>query len=253
MVSPGSRETRPFAAEIKFLIPRAMAVGVRDWARRHLDPDPHGTGPFGDEYSITTLYLDTPRYDVFHRRASFGRSKYRIRRYDHGPDVFLERKLRRPGVLAKRRTPVPGGELLRLERDDVVDWEGRWFHRRMMLRGLRPVCELSYHRVARQGGSASGPIRLTLDDDLRALRSGHLGFTGGDGVPFATDQVVLELKFRAEVPAAFKRLVEEFGLQPQAASKYRMGIAAVDPDGTRGAGAASAPAVQDAAGGLSCA
>ncbi len=63
-------------------------------------------GPFGDEYRTTSVYYDTPAYDVFHRRGSFGRSKYRIRRYGDEQTVFLERKLRQPAVLAKRRTSL---------------------------------------------------------------------------------------------------------------------------------------------------
>ncbi len=52
-------------------------------------------------------------YDVFHRRGSFGRSKYRIRRYGDEDAFFLERKMRQPAVLAKRRTRLP---LVALER-----------------------------------------------------------------------------------------------------------------------------------------
>ena len=75
MSSPDARETRAFASEIKFLVPRSLGAGIREWARRHLDPDPHGSGPSADEYTISTIYLDTPEFDVFHKRRSYGRSK----------------------------------------------------------------------------------------------------------------------------------------------------------------------------------
>jgi hypothetical protein len=39
--------------------------------------------------------------------------------------------------------------------------------------------------------------------------------------------MVLELKYRQHVPAIFKRLVEEFALEPSRASKYRMGMTAL--------------------------
>ena len=104
---PHSRETRTGASEIKFLIDAPLGVEIAAWARRRLDPDPHGAGPFGDEYRITSLYLDTDRLDVLHARGSFGRSKYRVRRYGASDVVFLERKLRKPGLLHKRRTLAP--------------------------------------------------------------------------------------------------------------------------------------------------
>ena len=93
-----------------------MAVKIRHWARTHLDPDAHGLGPFGDEYRTTSVYFDTDAFDVFHRRGSFGRSKYRIRRYGDEETVFLERKMRQPAVLAKRRTSLSLAALSRSDR-----------------------------------------------------------------------------------------------------------------------------------------
>ena len=99
-----TRETRTAACEIKFLIEPVVAWRLREWARAHLVADPYGRGPYGDEYKISSLYFDTERLDVFHRRRSHGRAKYRIRRYGDSNVVFLERKLRKPRILIKRRT-----------------------------------------------------------------------------------------------------------------------------------------------------
>ena len=221
------RATRAFASETKFLIPAATGEAIREWARRHLTADPHGGGDAGDEYDTTTLYYDSPAFDVFHRRGSFGRSKYRVRRYGHHSQVFLERKLRRPGMLSKRRTLVPLGALAHLD-EPLIGWEGGWFQRRLELRRLRPVCEISYHRVARTGIGAHGPIRLTLDDRLVVSKATRAAFADRDeGLPFLRNQLVLELKYRFSAPPLFKQLVEVFALQPAAVSKYRLGIAAL--------------------------
>ncbi len=222
------RDIRAFASETKFLVPAELGEPLRQWARRNLAADPHGHGPHGDEYLTTTLYFDTPAFDVFHRHASYGRSKYRIRRYDGSPDVFLERKLRRPGMLTKRRTPVPAEALAYLD-GDPGSWSGRWFHRRLALRKLQPVCEISYHRVARGIDGPSGPVRLTLDERLTAHRIERPVFGEvTDGRTFVDGQMILELKYREPAPAVFKRLVEEFGLVPCAVSKYRLGMTALE-------------------------
>ena len=113
-----TRETRPAARELKFMVPLATADHVMAWSRARLSADPHGSGPFSDEYCTTSLYFDTDALDVYHRKGSFGRSKYRIRRYDTAPVAFLERKLRTKDVLTKRRTPV---ELDLLQRLDAPD------------------------------------------------------------------------------------------------------------------------------------
>ena len=83
-----------FTSEIKFVVDAATGGRIREWARARLAPDPHGAGSFADEYRVSSLYFDTAARDVFHRRGSYGRSKYRIRRYHDEPSVFLERKLR---------------------------------------------------------------------------------------------------------------------------------------------------------------
>ena len=133
----------------------SVALRVREGARTYFMPDPHGTGPYADEYDISTLYFDTRQLDVFHRRGSHGRAKYRVRRYGDAGVIFLERKLRKPGILIKRRTVGPMDALQLLTASDSVHgWYGEWFHRRLLIRRLRPMCQISYHRVARTLDSA---------------------------------------------------------------------------------------------------
>jgi hypothetical protein len=50
-------------------------------------------------------------------------------------------------------------------------------------------------------------------------------------------RVILEMKFRVDMPAVFKALVEEFSLNPARVSKYRSSIVAL--------GLASEPPLED--------
>jgi len=223
-----TREARAHAAEIKIVVDAALGAQIRDWARLHLDPDPHGSGPFGDEYLTTSLYFDTSARDVFHRRGSFGRAKYRIRRYGQSGPVFLERKLRKPGLLVKRRTKVALEDLRRLEDDSMKDWWlGKWFRRRVVARRLEPVCQLTYHRVARGTTTSTGPARLTVDDAIRVTPIDSVDFVTGSGLPVLEGRTIVEMKFRAHLPRQFEALLDEFQLRPQAASKYRHGMAVI--------------------------
>jgi hypothetical protein len=227
-MSPHIRETRAFANEIKFVVDQELGARIREWARSYLQPDPHGTGPFGDEYRTASLYFDTTRHDVFHRRGSHGRAKYRVRRYGDADVIFLERKLRKPGILVKWRTIGSVDGLDRLEGEELgPDWPGSWFHRRLLIRRLRPVCQVSYHRTARAIVNGDGPARLTLDDDLRALSTDAARFNAGAGQPIFDGRMILELKYRMQLPAIFKRLVEQFSLETQPASKYRLSMGAL--------------------------
>lgn len=227
-----TRETRAFASEIKFVIDPGLAERVRAWARRHLQPDPNGGGAHGDEYRTTSLYFDTPALDVLNRRGSYGRAKYRIRRYADSGVVFLERKLRTQRLLAKRRTVVPIGDLAWLVGDagDAagLEWPGRWMARRLAVRRLAPVCQVAYRRMARGSEAAGGHARLTLDQAIRVTPVDGVCFSTDPGNEVLPDSQILELKFRTHLPAVFTRLVEEFGLLPQTASKYRLSMAALN-------------------------
>lgn len=223
-----AKETRVHAFEIKFVVDAQMGERIRAWARTFLDADPHGTGPFGDEYRTSTLYFDTAEGHVFHRWGSYGRAKYRIRRYGDSNVAFLERKLRRPGMLVKRRTQVALDEL---ERSDEINASllssGAWFHRRTETRALSAVCQVSYTRMARALDTSTGSARLTLDQSLRVAPVSRVQFSSDAG-EVVCSALILELKFKSHLPTIFKQLVEECHLSPQTASKYRLGMAALN-------------------------
>lgn len=224
------REIRLQAHELKFVVEPDVAVGICRWARTHLDADTHGAGTFGDEYRTASVYFDTDAYDVFYSLGSFGRSKYRIRRYGDEATVFLERKLRRPAVLAKRRTSLSLTALPQLGEPAVAAWPGYWFHRRVAARRLRPVCQVTYSRMARSVVRNGEQVRLTLDSNIRALPVNDTRFSTESIVPAVMavpDRLILELKYRGAPPAIFRQLVEEFALVPQSASKYRLGVVAL--------------------------
>jgi hypothetical protein len=88
-----------------------------------------------------------------------------------------------------------------------------------------------------------GPIRLTLDEAVRAMPAASVAFNGADeGVRLSESQVILELKFRSNMPVVFKHLVEEFALNPVRVSKYRLAALALGCVST----SAAQPVVQPA-------
>ena len=212
-----------YTAEIKFLLTEATGLRVREWARGRLEADPHGAGDHGDEYRVSTLYLDTAARDVFHRRGSYGRSKYRVRRYGDERRVFLERKLRTSTRLAKRRTGIPLEELHLLQNGALDDLDAiTWFRRRVSVRQLEPVCRVSYLRTARFADTADGKMRMTLDYSLSASPADAFALDGPGPTPLLTGHMILELKYRGAMPAVFKELADTFALTPGRASKYRV-------------------------------
>jgi hypothetical protein len=122
---------------------------------------------------------------------------------------------------------VPIGDLQKLDAEVNAAWAGSWFEQRLLVRRLRPVCQISYHRLARVGMRDSGPIRLTLDERLCVMPRADVGFGNGDAMAALPQKMVLELKYRDSLPALFKQLVEEFLLTPRRVSKYRFAVGAL--------------------------
>ncbi len=225
-----TREARGSAAEKKVLLDAALGAQVREWARTRLKADSYGAGPFGDEYLTSSLYFDTSGLDVFHKRGSFGRAKYRIRRYSSAEYAFLERKLRKPNLLVKRRTQVGLDVVAALGSGRVpVGSPARWFADRLAMRRLAPSCLISYHRTARGLPTPTGLARLTVDEGLHVVPAVDFSLpdVGLGGEPILPGRVILELKYRGALPEVFADLLRTFGLQWQTASKYRLGMAAL--------------------------
>ena len=225
-----TRESRAFVQEMKFVISPETAGDIREWSRANMVADPHAGGAAGDEYRVTSLYLDTDELAVYERQGSYARSKYRVRRYGDSERSFLERKLKTRNRVGKLRSIVAMDEVAMLEEAETPKrWAGHWFHKRVQVRQLRPVCQISYSRMARLAVSESGPIRLTVDQDLRAVPAGRYGFSGyADGLVLSPACRILELKYKLEIPGIFKELMQRFDLRPQASSKYRLAVEALN-------------------------
>lgn len=219
-LAPDASTTRAY--EVKYLLPAAAADGLQDWARASLAADPHADPALQGAYEITTLYLDTPRFDVFHRARELDETKYRLRRYGEGSLVYLERKRRRKDRVTKRRTPVAAGELGRLGAAGD-DWAGAWFRGEIGARGFRPVCGLTYLRTAFFGAGETGPFRLTFDRGIRGVPRAEwsLGRVEGEATRIAEGLTIVEMKFREALPEVLKRVIAKLEMRPSGLSKYR--------------------------------
>jgi hypothetical protein len=231
---PASRGNPP-PFERKFLVTEEQAAKVAQWASLHLAPDPNAEARGDGLYRVTSLYLDTKELDVYHRRGSFGRAKYRLRRYDEANELFLERKCKVKGVVRKRRTLVEPEQLpWAFSPISPADWPGKWFAKRAELRGLVPTCLVAYRRAALVKQDFHGQLRLTIDRDfVCAPAEGSHHPRLSDGHRMFPGLGIIELKYRIAMPSLFKALVTEHGLIRAKASKYRMAIetCGIHPDG----------------------
>jgi hypothetical protein len=202
------------AYEVKFRLTAGQAEAAETWARKRLTPDPHGADGV---YCTTSLYLDTPFLDIYHKTPGYRRSKYRLRRYGSQEWVHLERKTRRGDRVRKHRDRIALADVPLL----LDGGGGVWFGPRIRQRLLRPVCWISYTRTAFLSVASGGSVRLTLDRDVMgATASGWTVPDRVDGRPLLPGEAILELKFRASLPVLFHELLAVLPSRLAGVSKY---------------------------------
>ena len=201
-----------FASELKFVVSPEVAGEIREWARQNLESDPHGSGEYGDLYHISSIYLDTDGFDVLRKRGSYGRSKSRIRQYASDPAIYLERKMKVRGLVSKKRVKVTAADLSGLSSSETKNGEPTyWFHRRILARSLKPVCQIAYERTARVAMTEAGLIRLTLDEQVAAAPVDGFQFASTQPEPLPVGGVIVELKFRQQIPQLFAACIDQIG------------------------------------------
>lgn len=222
-LSPSLSVAAPWAYEQKFLVAADVARAIERWAGAAMRTDPHADQAANGAYELSTLYLDTPGFDVFHGAQHFRGAKHRIRRYGREALVYLERKTRRGDRVKKRRSGLPRDELAKIPAPRATGTgDLTWFVDALRLHELRPVCAMTYRRTAFFGEGDHGPYRLTLDRAVRGLPARDFAVEPIEhGIAVLSDAVVCELKFAAALPQPFKQLVAELALAPTSVSKYR--------------------------------
>lgn len=220
--SPGLRTGIAF--ELKFELSLNDVLRMKEWARQHLNPDPHGQDGC---YRVTSVYCDTPEFDVFHRAPGYRRSKLRLRRYGSAPFVFLERKQRNGDKVRKRRVEVAPDELPQLATYmsgvlPPAGWEAGWFLEKALKKRFAPACRVGYDRTAFYGTAGGQGVRLTIDEKLiGAPARGWEVQPLSDGHDLLPGSALLELKFQDSIPELFRALLPQLPTQTARVSKYR--------------------------------
>jgi len=231
-LSPGllhSNSEAGVAIELKFLLPVEQANLIRARAIQELARDPYSISTHNG-YSVCSLYLDTPNFDVLHRNVELNGTKYRFRQYGDSSQLFLERKQRVSGAVQKTRRSLVLQDLdhfLKDENELCNEIRGKSF---------LPSCSVRYQRDAFYDPSGDDVCRATFDYNLTvdvfANRTweelvSFLKDTNRDASPNARSQflfddwAVVEFKFLNSLPLRLKQWVEDYQMVPMSFSKYR--------------------------------
>lgn len=239
--------------EFKYQIHASQVPAIKAAIEPYCTVDPF-VGSAG-RYTITSLYLDTPRRDLYWATENqrHSRMKLRIRTYGmhcEGP-VFLEIKRRFGDAQSKSRVQVPrdewrlavepgGLEKARAWNMDAKKWAiVEDFSAQVAGWGLEPAVCVRYDRDP-YVGVLNPDIRITFDQAIRAKRSYAYELHPDDRdyqpVDFAhafeapEPRLVLEVKFDMRYPIWLIDLVRDFNLKREAFAKYCRSLERVDAD-----------------------
>jgi hypothetical protein len=172
----------------------------------------------------STLFFDTPGLVLYHAHhaARAPRFKVRVRSYVDSSASFLEVKRKNNrGRTAKDRVPLAADAVpdravpLRL----LAERQPLGVERAVPLAALEPSLLVEFTRLTL--ASSDAPERLTIDLDLRFRRNGHQG-----ALPHLA---IVELKQERAGRSPLRDAIRCFHAQPDALSKYCLGIARLEP------------------------
>ena len=222
--------------ELKYLIPEATAILVRDFVRSYLEMDEFSVGRPNYSYPVHSLYLDSDDLKLYWRtiNGDKNRFKLRLRYYSLNPDspVFFEIKRRMNNCILKQRGGVRHeavGSLLKghLPQPDFLVSKApnhlvavQRFSHLMGELHAKPKVHIAYEREAYV--SDNDEVRVTLDRNVCAepnLTPSIKIEMNNPARSFVGD-VILELKFTNRFPDWFRELVRSFHVMQCGAAKY---------------------------------
>ena len=162
--------------ELKYWVPQHLSPEIRRFVRPFCRLDAYGQGRPGNRYTISSLYLDGPGWELYRTptEGHHNRFKLRVRSYsnDHAAPVFLEIKKRSNQVVLKRRARVDREQALGLLTGAPISTEDpscREFIESARRLSAQPALRVRYEREAYES-RGEDPVRVTWTPRSRTRR-----------------------------------------------------------------------------------
>lgn len=219
--------------EAKYIIRASDALAIREHLRPFMDPDPNG-----QEYPVTSIYLDSPDLNMYwsSARGEERRQKLRIRTYarGNGHACYFEVKRRYNQIVKKDRavvhakfadalahgSPITPDMLLYPERDLENLYH---FHDLRERLDATPRVVVRYLREA-WIGKMDEPLRITFDRHITCLPSDRYDPPAWEASPYwfeaPGEPMVLEVKFTDAFPIWVEDMIRRLDLLRDSFAKY---------------------------------
>lgn len=223
--------------EMKYILGPTQAEIVREAIMPFVRPDPKAK--FGNKYKLSSVYLDSPRLELFWA-SNLGenkRFKLRVRTYTEEPNdpVFFEIKSRYNGIVLKKRAMVHRRHMREclegwsvppdaLVLDDPTEAENLHLFRSYTKQyNAIPRLHVRYTREAYMSLD-DDPVRITFDSDIACLptigETGNVRMNGKGWRGLTQPVIILEIKFTDSYPCWVQDLVRQFSLRRDSFAKY---------------------------------
>ncbi len=215
--------------ELKYRLTYFQYLKMRNAIRPYMIMDPFTRAQETQRYLVRSLYFDTDDYHSFDQKMNgdCDRVKLRLRTYPYGEEylryVRVELKVRQGNRAVKKSVFVPIDEYRHFMANR--HWQSfdhpitNSFERTALKQHMRPKVLVEYDREGYQTRLKSG-LRVTFDHSLRAAHAKDLFPEHSFYRYLYPRRVVLEIKFKDQLPKWLEALVRQQGLKVIANSKY---------------------------------
>ena len=225
--------------EYKYIVPESKLDLLRQMIMPFMDVDKFADAGGTNQYTVRSIYFDTPRYDYYFEKIEGikNRKKLRIRGYneeDKDKIIFLEIKRKYDIPILKFRAPVIykdaleifeeaklNGHIINDERFPKGSESSKRFFFQMYANNLRPVVTVIYEREAYLC-KFDDTIRITFDKNLRSVAYPAINelYSEKNARRSLLNSFILEVKFNNHFPGWLNPTISQLGLMKQSASKY---------------------------------
>jgi hypothetical protein len=229
--------------EYKYIVQNSKLEKLREMILPFVDVDKFAETGGQNQYTVRSIYFDTPRYDFYFEKIEGikNRKKVRLRGYDEeraDNTVFLEIKRKYNVPIIKYRAPVTFSDAQIMLREKNINGQilfgdkfpkglenSKRFFYQVFSKNLRPVVLIIYEREAYLSKFDSS-VRVTFDKNLRSKGYPSISELYQEEKIKATlaDRFILEVKFNRSFPGWLNPIISRFSLRKQSASKYTISM-----------------------------
>lgn len=225
--------------ELKYRIHYQDYLKIRNALSIYMKKDDFTRKTSGDGYLVRSLYYDTDQYASYHEKMDGNneRVKLRIRSYSEYPvedgPIRVELKNRERNLVIKKSTFVTYNEYLSFMQNghwsDINNQVLMEFESHMLSKLHKPKVLIQYNREGYKTRVKNG-LRITFDFKVKSAHSNDLFPQHSFFREHNSDLVIMEIKYKEELPTWVLELVETYGLKIIANSKFTQGIQAARHD-----------------------